>query len=108
MFKIIGRILVILLVAVIVAGGLYALVQNGSASSTTLAPDRQFTSRNTNGVSAPPDGSREHESEGEFSLGRGLGGVLGTLLKMGIVTLLVFLVQKMLAKSPRQTQSRSA
>jgi hypothetical protein len=113
MFKIISRILVILLVAAIVSGGLYALVQSGSAGSTeTFPPDRQFEGRtfdrNPDGTITPPDRFREHESESEFSIGHGLAGMLGTLLKIGVVTLLVLLVQKMLAKSPRRAQSGSA
>jgi hypothetical protein len=101
MFKIIGRILVILLVAALVAGGLYAFVQNGSTSNTAFTPDRQFASRNTTGTSAPPDRFRERESEGEFSLGRGLGGMLVTLLKIGVIAVIVLLAQKALAKNPR-------
>jgi hypothetical protein len=98
MFKTIGRIMIILLVAAIVAGGLYALVQNGSASSTAFTPDRQFANRNTTGTSAPPEQFREHESEGGFSLGRGLGGILVTALQIGVITVLVLQAQRVLAK----------
>jgi len=111
MFKIIGRILIILLVIGLVTGGLYALIQSSSANSSTAAPDPRFENQPTGQRQAPPGGFRErgdHGGEGEFSLGRGLGGVFGTLLKIGVVTLLVLLVQKLLSKSPRSTQSGSA
>jgi hypothetical protein len=108
MFKVIGRILTILLVAVIVAGGLYFLVQNGSSNSTAFAPDRQFQVRTINrtlgGTFAPPDGFREHDSEGNFSFGRGMFEMVGTLLKIGVVALVVIAVQNGLsALSARRT-----
>ena len=105
MFKIIGRIIVILLVAALVAGGLYALVQNGSTNGTAFASGRQFQSRNTNGTFVSRDQFGERGGEGGFSLGRGLGGTLVTLLEIGAITLIVIQVQKVLAKSPRRTIS---
>jgi hypothetical protein len=112
MFKTTGQILIILLVAALVAGGLYALVQSSGVNSSAVTPDLRFENQLTGQRQPPPEGFRErggdHDGEGEFSLGRGLAGVLGTLLKIGVVTLLVLLVQKMLARSPRQTQSGSA
>ena len=107
MFKIIGRILVILLAAALVAGGLYDLVQNGSTSSTAFAPDRQFVSRNTNGTLTPPTQFRDRESEGGFSLGRGLGGMLVTALQIGVITAIVFQIQKELARSSHSRASDS-
>lgn len=101
MFKIIGRILTILLVAAIVAGGIYLLVQNGSSNTLASALEQQFESRsfdrNPNGNFAPPNGFRERGHDGEFSIGHGIGGVIGTVLKMGVIVLLVLLVQKRLA-----------
>jgi hypothetical protein len=112
MFKTIGRILIILLVTALVAGGLYALVQSSGANSSATAPEPRFSNQPTGQRQSPPEGFRErggdHGGESEFSLGRGLAGMLGTFLKMSVVTLLVLLVQKMLTKSPRQTQSGSA
>lgn len=108
MFKTIGKIIVILLVAALVAGGVYALVQAGSANDTTVSPRDQFKSRETNGTFVPPDGFREHDSEGEFSLGRGLGGLLVTLLKVGVITLIITQLQRVLSKVPRPTIPGSA
>ncbi len=105
MFKIIGRILVILLVAAIVAGGLYALIQNGITNSIAFAPGRQFQSGDTHGTSVSRDQFSERDGGGRFSLGRGMGGVWLTLLEIGAITLIVIQVQKVLAKSPRQTIS---
>jgi hypothetical protein len=108
MFKTIGRISVILLVAALVAVGVYALVQTGNTNSTSFTPDRQFESHNTNGTSIPRDQFGERGGEGGFSLGRGLGGALATLLKIGAIAFIVIQVQKALAKSPRPTRSGSA
>ena len=103
MFKIIGRILVILLVAALVAGGLYALVQNGSTNNTAFASTRQFQSGGTNGTFVPREQFGERGGEGRFSLGRGLVGTLVTLLEIGVIAFIVIQVQKVLAKPPRQT-----
>lgn len=112
MLKILLRTLVILLVTLLVAGGLYLLVENGNASSAAFGPEPQFDNRTTTGErQSPPDGFSgrgEHGGEGEFSLGRGLGGMFGTLLKMGVITLLVLLAQKLLTKTPRPVQTGSA
>lgn len=111
MFKMIGRILIILLVAAIVAGGIYLLVQNGSSNNTAFAPDRQFQGRTFGGTSngnfASPDGFRGRDHEGQFSIGRGIGGLFGTTLKISVIVLLVLLVQNGLAslKSRRATGS---
>lgn len=103
MFKIIGRILVILLVTALVAGGLYALVQSGSSTSTAFASARQFQSSGANGTLVPREQFGERGGEGRFSLGRGLAGTLVTLLEIGVIALIVIQVQKVLAKPPRQT-----
>lgn len=111
MFKIIGRILIILLVTAIVAGGIYLLVQNGSSNSTAFTPNNQFGGRtfdrNPSGNLAPPAGFRERGHDGEFSIGHGIGGLFGTLLKIGVIVALVLLVQNGLAslKSRRVTGS---
>jgi hypothetical protein len=106
MFKIIGRIIVILLVAALVAGGLYALVQNGSTNSTAVAPSRQFQSSGTNGTFAPREQFGDRGGEDRFSLGRGVGGTLVTFLEISLITFIVIQVQKVLAKSPQKAVSR--
>jgi len=106
MLKILGRILMILLVTVIMAGGLYALLQNSSLTPLASGPNDQIQ---TSGGNFPP-ASQFHERDGNsrFSLGRGLGGILVTLLEIGAITMLIQLAQQTLSKSPIQTQSGSA
>lgn len=109
MFKIIFRILVILLVAALVSGGLYALVQYSGASNIAERPERQFENQNSGQAGSQPNQFREHGGEhNAFSLGRGLFGVLGSLLKMGVIVFIVLQVQKLLAKKPRQNTSSPA
>jgi hypothetical protein len=109
MFKTIGRILIILLVTALVAGGLYALVQSSGVNSSAVTPDLRFENQPTQ-RQPPLEGFRERGGdqggEGEFSLGRGLGGTLVTLLKICAVAFIVILVQKVLAKPSRQAPSR--
>jgi hypothetical protein len=102
MLKILGRLSVIILVTVLLAAGLYALVQVTSQSSSALAPGTQIEGQTTGTRPAPPEGfDREGGEKGEFSLTRGLGGVAVTLVKFGVVTMLVLALQKLLSKTPR-------
>jgi len=103
MIRTAGKILVILLVTALVAAGIYALVQAGSANSA--AQGRQFDGRNTGGL-ARPEGFRDGDRgrEGGATAGRGLGGLLVTLLQIGAITFIVVQVQKLLTKpSQRNT-----
>ena len=106
MFKTIARIIVILLIATIVAGGLYALVQHGSTNCTAVAPSRQFQSSGTNGTFVPREQFGDRGGEGRFSLGRGLVGTLVTFLEISVIAFFVIQVQKILAKSPQKTVPR--
>jgi hypothetical protein len=101
MLKISARILIILFVTALLAGGMYALVQFSGATAAAAGPDPRLDGEQR---LPPPEGFRERDGErggeGDFSLGRGLAGVLGTLLKIGVVTLLVLGAQKLLNKTP--------
>ncbi len=104
MLKILGRLSVIILVTVLLAAGLYALVQATSQNSSALAPETRIEGQTTGERPAPPEGfDREggERGEGEFSLTRGLGGIAVTLVKFGVVTMLVLALQKLLSKTPR-------
>ena len=98
MIKTIGRILVILLVTALVAGGLYALVQGSSANSASASVGRQFDNRTLTAANPGRQGEREHGFGGGASVGRGLGGLLVTLLQIGAITFIVLQVQKLLSK----------
>ena len=116
MLKTIGKVLVILLVAGLLAGGLYVLVQNSSLASGGGFSGREFGENRVRpenlaeGASvpgAPTDGrfanrpergfrsEREHD---EFSLGRGLAGMFGQVIKIAVVTGMILLAQKLFSR----------
>lgn len=97
MFQTIGRITMILLVAAIVAGGIYAIVQKSGINNSGSSPDNQIGAQNSAGGSQPEQ-FREHDGNREASLGRGLGGMLGHMIEIGIITGIVLLIQKALAQ----------
>lgn len=125
MFKIIGRILVILLVSGLIAGGLYLIVQrNPSALGTG---DRQagfegglrrnFEQRN-NGSALPltstGNNSRsarfregDHDFEGGLSMGRGFLGITRNLIVFSIIILLVVGLQKLFSRASRRRTVRA-
>ena len=89
------HILVILLVAAIVAGGVYTLVENTTLVSSTEAERAQPTAiTSADGRSA---GSMERPGGAEepgVSFTRGLSEVLGTLGKLSAITVVVLLLQR--------------
>ena len=92
--KHIGRAFLILLAAAIVAGGIYAIVGDGDRQPETGAyraawsqePEPDGLSHGGGRHGAPRRG--DHSREGA-SLGRGLGGVVGNLVVIALVTLVV-------------------
>lgn len=92
--KTILRILVILLIAVTVSGGIYALVENTSLISSAEA-ERGAPSQmtGTDGQSMPtrPKGGEDH---GAVSFSRGLGEVGMLLAKITGITVIILLIQK--------------
>ena len=93
MLKTFGRIILILLVAAVVAGGIYTLVQSGS-STNSFNPEPQFDRPTQNG-SAPPADFNERDARGG-SIFR-LVGVFGTMLEIGAITLAVLFIQSKLS-----------
>ena len=115
MLKIFGRILVILLLSGLIAGGLYLIVQhNPSALGIGDRPagfegrlHRNFDKTN-NGAALPQtftqDTSRpahfragDGDFEGGASLGHGLLGITRSLIVFSVITLLVVCIQKAFA-----------
>lgn len=94
--KTILHILVILLVTAIVAGGVFALVENTTlVSSADEGHDQPPAMLNADGTSAQPmergeGGGGEHGA----SFTRGMSGLLVTLGKLGAITVFILLLQK--------------
>ncbi len=97
--KTILRIIVILLVAGIVAGGLSLAVNNSSVASDTNFEGGQppvMTSADGQTITQPmerPEGGDEHGA----SLAGGLGGVLATIAKIMGITIVILLIQKVIS-----------
>jgi len=97
------RILLILLVVVLLGGGFYALVQNtslgasfgrGDFGSRSL-PAQAPATTNLTGQSFSPNRLGEgSEGRFNFSLSRGLAGVLGNSIAIAGITLIVVLVRR--------------
>ncbi len=98
--KAILHLVVILLVAVIVAGGVYALVENTTlVSSTESEHGMPPAMTNADGstiqmMERPVVGGGEHGA----SFTRGLSEVLITLAKLSGITVVVLLIQSLVAK----------
>jgi hypothetical protein len=102
--KTILRILTILLIGALVSGGVYLIVQNTTlASDMSSAPSFDQLPATTSGdLSQPPtrsDGDFDHNSA---SLTRGLSEVLVSLAKLSGITVIVLLVQSLLARLTRR------
>lgn len=92
--KTILRILVILLVAVAVSGGVYALVENTSLVSSAEAErgaPSQMTNTDSQSIPARPEGGEDHHAA---SLSGGLSEVGMVLAKLSVITILILLIQK--------------
>ena len=97
--KAILHLVVILLVAVIVAGGVYALVENTTLVSSTesehgMPPTMTNADGTTTQMMERPEGGDHHEA----SVTRGLSEVLVTLAKLSGITVVVLLIQSLVAK----------
>ncbi len=93
--KTILQILVILLVAAAVSGGVYALVENTSLMSSVGAErgaPPQMTGADSQSMPARPEGGEDHAA----SLSRGIGEVGFLLAKITGITVVILLVQKAL------------
>jgi len=103
--KTIGKIIIILVVAAFVAGGLYLVVQNGSTNSATAFNNQQFqTSGSTSQPQFRPEGGDfDGGHAGNFNLAQGLAGMIGSLMKIVILVTLVLFVQNLIANMKRRS-----
>jgi hypothetical protein len=91
LLKTTGKILVILLMAVIVATGIYFTVQNASSSATTSVDNQNFNN------------TQQFRSEGgDSGPAEGFIGIFGTLLKISTIVALVFFAQNLIANAKRK------
>ena len=93
--KTVLRILVILMIAVAVSGGVYALVENTSlvsSSDAEMGPSPQMIS--AVGTSIQPTERHEGGDEHGASFTRGLSEVLVTLGELTVITIVIVLLQK--------------
>lgn len=92
--KTLFRIAVILLMAAIVAGGLYLLVENIAFDMVSETEGHQRPAM-TDGTANPPmerpEGGEDHHSA---SLTRGLSEMFITLGKLAAITIIILLLQK--------------
>ncbi len=89
------HLVVILLVAVIVAGGVYTLVENTTLVSSTesehgMPPTMTNADGTTTQMMERPEGGDHHEA----SVTRGLSEVLVTLAKLTGITVVILFLQK--------------
>jgi hypothetical protein len=125
MFKIIGRMIVILLASGLIACGLYLIVQHNPSALGIGKQQAGFEGRlgrnfeqvNTGstlsqasaGTVSRPARFRdsEHDFGGRLSLGRGLLGILRNLLIFSLITLLVIGIQKLFTQVNRKRPVRA-
>jgi hypothetical protein len=112
--KIIGQILIILFFAGLVIGAVYLAVQNNVISLPTRGEGRDFGERfesqppaASNGEFRPQfgddDGFRgefERGEHGQVSILRGMGGVMGNLVKITIITVIILFIQNLVSRKP--------
>jgi hypothetical protein len=97
--KTVLQILVILLVAAIVAGGMYALVENTTLVSSSESEHGQPPAMtNADGSSAQMMERSEGGGEHGASFTRGLSEVLVMLGKLSGITVAVLLIQSLIAR----------
>jgi hypothetical protein len=93
--KTILRIIVILLVAGIVSGCFYLVANNTSlASGSDMEHGQPLAMTSEDGQTVQPMERPEGGDEHGASISRGLMGVVGTLVKLTVITIVVLLIQK--------------
>jgi hypothetical protein len=104
MTQILGRILLILAIAAIIAGGIYMFVQNSGSSTSNFRSESQFANPGAT-TGSQLQQFREHDRfEGGASIGRGFAGVIGNLLEISVITLLVIILRGWLGSARRVGQ----
>ena len=96
MFKLIGRLLVILLIACAIAGIFYLIAQNGSSTSSL---SRFSFEGERNGFG----GDGGFGGRGGFSFIGGLFGITGHLILVAIVTFFIAGIGKLFSNKPAKT-----
>lgn len=92
--KTVLKIIVILFVATLVAGGFYLVVENTSSAATE---GRSFPSMTNSDETRPerPAGMPERDGgEHSASLVGGLAGIFGTLIKLTIIIAIALIIEK--------------
>jgi hypothetical protein len=125
MFKIIGRILIILLVSDLIAGGFFLIVQHNPSALGIGGRQAGFEGRlrrnfeqvnngsvlsqASNGSATRPARFRDGDRDfgGRVSIGHGLLGVTRNLLVFGSITLLVVSLQKLITRVTRKRPARA-
>jgi hypothetical protein len=100
--KISSQIILILLVAGIICGALYVIVQSGLLPTRGGRPEGGAGPAQFQGSARPPrsefGGERDGGEHGGISLGRGFVGMFGSLIKIAVITVLVLLVQNFFSR----------
>jgi hypothetical protein len=125
MLKIIGRILVILLVSGLIAGGIYLIVQHnpsafgiGEGRAAFEGRLRNNFGRINSGAALSPESisnsnqptrfrGDDHDFGGGISMGRGLLGVARNLIVFSLIILLVVVIQKGFSRVDRKRPVRA-
>jgi hypothetical protein len=92
--KTIFKIIAILVVASVVAGGIYLAVNNMSIATESGERGEPPGVTDTDGQTFQPMERPQGGGEHEASFTRGLGGVMTTIVKLTAITIIVLLVQK--------------
>jgi hypothetical protein len=101
--KTILRILTILLIGALVSGGMYLILGNTTeGSEMSGAPSFDQSSASADGESSQPPVRPEGAGHDNASLTRGLSEVSASLAKLAGITMVVLIVQSVIARLPRR------
>lgn len=107
--KITLRILTILTITLLVAGGIYLLIENTSiASSLSTGPESERSSRPKGGEMGSGERSEgDHDHNQRASLAGGLAEMSGSIAKLSVITTIVLAVQFILARFKKRATIRN-
>ena len=95
--KTILNIIIILLVAAAVAGGFYLAVNNTTVIDSAQQGEHRPAMTSTDGTR--PEGMPERgRGEHSASIGQGLAGIGGSLVKLTVIVSIVLLIQKLISR----------
>jgi hypothetical protein len=127
MLKIFGRILIILFISGLIAGGIYLIVQHDPTAlgtgdrqagfegrlgnhSEQSESESQLLPKSDTWSTRPAhfrDGEQGHDFDGEISVGRGLAGITRNLIVFSLITLLVAGLQQLFSRINRKRPVRA-